>query len=224
MYLEVHYGAGHSGKWKKNWIFIVWDEFSVLRKGKAFPNSQSYTHELGFRAITLQNRVEGYKLQKAFPVEQMQNGTRTTQIELILDFRTVPTCSGCPASLGMPGIGRNLHHVVGRQAGRPHAKPDADETSTALPAHSGSGNNGNHHNGCWNCGRPGHRENDCRDKQNGIIYTDQQKQDNYARTMRNRKRYGGQGSSSDTANLAREHSPDIAFMALGQHEKLTRQS
>ncbi|KAJ7161643.1 hypothetical protein C8R46DRAFT_1222865 [Mycena filopes] len=45
--------------------------------------------------------------------------------------------------------------------------------------------------------------------------------------MRNRKRNGGGpgSSSSDSANLAREHSPDdIAFMAIGEDQKLTRKS
>ncbi|KAJ7648161.1 hypothetical protein B0H17DRAFT_1148121 [Mycena rosella] len=112
-----------------------------------------------------------------------------------------------------------------QQAGRPHAKPDADDM--ALPAFGGKGRGGKHtqssprNDGCFHCGRPGHHSHECRDKKNGKTYTEDEKRRNYERTSRNKKQSGG-GSSK--ANVAEEQADsDIVFMA-GERRALTKDS
>ncbi|KAJ6459988.1 hypothetical protein C8R45DRAFT_942041 [Mycena sanguinolenta] len=123
-------------------------------------------------------------------------------------------------------IVRNSEDIISRilqQAGRPHAKPDADDT--ALPAFGSKGkhshNSGNRRDACFHCGRPGHRVNECRDKQNGTTYTEQEKQQNYDRTSRFKKR-GNSGTSK--ANLAEEKNDSDVVFTANEHRGLTRDS
>ncbi|CAK5283013.1 unnamed protein product [Mycena citricolor] len=64
-----------------------------------------------------------------------------------------------------------------QQAGRPQAKPNLLE-ETALPAFGISRPSTGTGEGCFHFGRPGHWIAECRDQQNGRIYTDQQRRAN----------------------------------------------
>lgn len=89
------------------------------------------------------------------------------------------------------------------------------QNDTALPVVRHNGKRQHHQgddqhlrNACFNCGRPGHRVHECRDKKNGHTYTDQENYDHY---MLNKK-HGGGGTSK--ANVASEEdSQDVVFMA-----------
>ncbi|KAJ7073707.1 hypothetical protein C8F01DRAFT_1075441 [Mycena amicta] len=107
-----------------------------------------------------------------------------------------------------------------QHAKQPTAKPEADSSSTALSAYrSKSGSHAQHNSrpgGCYSCGRPGHREAECRDKQNGRTYTEAQKNANYERAKQNYK--GIDRSNSDSANMATEPTRDVAFIARDVHQ------
>ncbi|KAF5378384.1 hypothetical protein D9757_010885 [Collybiopsis confluens] len=99
------------------------------------------------------------------------------------------------------------------QARRKVAKPSSDDIALAANRFKSKGSKPSSTATCHGCGCPGHFISDCHDTAAGKTYTEQQKKENYRRTMQNRSR---PNNKSNRAHIAQEELPtetDYAFMS-----------